>query len=213
MAPVKVKICGVTNLADARAAAKAGADLLGFNFWLRSPRYITPAKAQRIVRQLPKGVAAVGVFVNEPEENVLAIARSVGLDYVQLHGDELPQAVARISRIFPVIKAVRVRESFRPATLSRFRRAKAILLDGFDRKLPGGTGKTFDWTGARRAKRHAKIFLAGGLTPENVAEAIRVASPFAVDTASGVEVRPGKKSANRVKAFIRNAKGLQKKKT
>src|SRR5271170_5008761 len=112
---VKVKICGITNWTDARQACEAGADLLGFNFWPRSSRFITPAKARRIMRRLPKGVAVVGVFVNETEAKTLKIARDVGLDYLQLHGDEAPETVARLQRNFPVIKAIRVRESFRPS--------------------------------------------------------------------------------------------------
>jgi phosphoribosylanthranilate isomerase len=210
MAAVKVKICGVTNWTDARQACEAGADFLGFNFWPRSPRYITPAKARLIVRRLPKGVAAVGVFVDETEAKTLKIARTVGLDYLQLHGDESPDSVARLGRILPVIKAIRVRESFRPSDLARFRSAKAILLDGFDSKMPGGTGKTFQWGGARRAQRYGTIFLAGGLTPENIAEAIGVAKPFAVDACSGVEAKPGKKNAARVQAFLQAVKSTKK---
>jgi phosphoribosylanthranilate isomerase len=209
MPVVKVKICGVTNWTDARQACEAGADFLGFNFWPRSPRYITPAKAHRIVRRLPEGIASVGVFVDETEAKMLKIARAVGLDYLQLHGDESPDSVARLQRIFPVIKAIRVRESFRPAELVPFRRASAILLDGFDGKRPGGTGKTFRWNKARRSQRYGRIFLAGGLTPENIAEAIRAAKPFAVDACSGVESSPGKKNATRVKAFLDAAKKAQ----
>jgi phosphoribosylanthranilate isomerase len=210
MPAVKVKICGVTNWTDARQACEAGADYLGFNFWRRSSRYITPAKARHIVRRLPKGVAAVGVFVNETEAKTLKIARGVGLDFLQLHGDESPESVARLQRNFPVIKAIRVRESFRPSELAEFARAGAILLDGFDRKLRGGTGKTFGWDKARGTQRYAQIFLAGGLTPENVGEAIRVVKPFAVDTCSGVESEPGKKDHASVKAFAVAAKNAQK---
>jgi phosphoribosylanthranilate isomerase len=210
MPAVKVKICGITNWTDARQACEAGADFLGFNFWPRSSRYILPAKARRIVRRLPKGIAAVGVFVNETEGKTLKIARAVGLDYLQLHGDESQDVVTRLQRILPVIKAVRVRESFRPSELTRFASAEAILLDGFDRKLPGGTGKPFEWDKARRSRRCGKIFLAGGLTPENVGEAIRVAKPFAVDTCSGVESMPGKKNHASVKAFVFAAKSAPK---
>jgi phosphoribosylanthranilate isomerase len=210
MPAVKVKICGITNWTDARQACEAGADFLGFNFWPRSSRYISPAKARRIVRRLPKEIAAVGVFVNETEANTLKIARAVGLDYLQLHGDESAEAVAKLQRNFPVIKAVRVRESFRPSELTLFGSAKAILLDGFDRKVPGGTGKTFQWSKARRSQRFGKIFLAGGLTPENIGEAIRVAKPFAVDACSGVESTPGKKNHASVKAFVLAAKNAQK---
>lgn len=203
---MRVKICGITNWTDARRAVESGADFLGFNFYPGSPRYVTPAKARRIVQRLPKGIVAVGVFVNEPEDKMLGIARSVGLDYLQLHGDETPDTVAHLQRELPVIKALRVKRPFRVAQVSRYRRASALLLDGFDRKLRGGTGKTFDWKVARRAKPYGKIFVAGGLAPENVGEAIRIAEPFGVDVSSGVESRPGRKDPARLKAFAHAVK-------
>jgi len=207
---VKVKICGITNWPDARRAVDAGADFLGFNFYSGSPRYVTPAKARRIVRRLPKLIASVGVFVNETEEKLLEIAREVGLDCVQLHGDETPTTVERVSRFLPVIKALRVKKSFRPAKMARFKRARALLLDGFDGAQWGGTGRTFDWRIARRARPGAKLFLAGGITPENVAAAIRTAKPYAVDVCSGVEAKPGKKDPARIKAFMREVRLSQK---
>jgi phosphoribosylanthranilate isomerase len=213
MAKVKVKICGITNWTDARRAVEAGAQFLGFNFYRRSPRYIQPAAARRIIRRLPDGIAAVGVFVNEPEANMLTIARRVGLDYLQLHGDEPPEQVARLKREIPVIKAVRVRDSFRPKQIDSFGRASAILLDGFDARRHGGTGKTFNWNLARGSNGSRRIFLAGGLTPENVAEAIRVARPYAVDVCSGVEARPGRKDPARIVALmwaVKAAEGKQK---
>jgi phosphoribosylanthranilate isomerase len=207
MARPRVKICGITNWTDARRASEAGADFLGFNFYSESPRYISPARAAKIVRRLPEGVAAVGVFVNESEPAILAIAQSVGLDYVQLHGDESPEMVARLAKRVRVIKALRVRKPFRSTELVRFKRASAILLDGFDKKARGGTGKTFDWSVAKRSARGRKIFLAGGLTPENAAEADRSAKPFALDVCSGVEARPGKKDAARLAAFMKAVRG------
>jgi phosphoribosylanthranilate isomerase len=213
MAKVKVKICGITNWTDARRAVEAGAQFLGFNFYRPSPRYIQPAAARRIVRRLPDGIAVVGVFVNEPEANMLAIARRVGLDYLQLHGDEPPEQVARLKREIPVIKAVRVRDSFRPNQLDAFGRASAILLDGFDARRHGGTGRTFNWNLARGSNGLRRIFLAGGLTPENVAEAIRVARPYAVDVCSGVEARPGRKDPARIVELmwaVKGAEGKQK---
>lgn len=198
----RVKICGITNLTDARRAVRAGADALGFNFYLASPRYLTPAKAARIARQLPRGVAKVGIFVNEPANKVRRIARAVRLDFVQLHGDETPQTVAELARHVPVIKALRVRRGFRPATLKRYRRAQACLLDGFSTRLPGGTGTRFNWRIARRAKRHVRIVLSGGLRPENVARAIAQARPAAVDVCSGVEARPGKKDPAKLRALM-----------
>jgi phosphoribosylanthranilate isomerase len=206
----RVKICGITNWTDARRAIDAGADFLGFNFFSGSPRYIEPAKARQIVRRLPKQISAVGVFVNESEEKMIEIARAVGLDRLQLHGDESPAAVRRLSKTFPVIKAVRVRKLFRMSHLARFKHAEALLLDGFDAKQWGGTGKTFDWHIARRVNHGARIFLAGGITPENVDAAIRAANPYAVDVCSGVEAKPGKKDAMLVKAFMRAVKNARK---
>jgi phosphoribosylanthranilate isomerase len=208
---VKVKICGITSWADAKSAIESGADLLGFNFVATSPRYVTPAKARRMVERLPKGISAVGVFVNETEETMLEIARAVGLDQLQLHGDESPAMVARLGQSMPVIKALRVRKPFRVGQLKSYKDASAILLDGFDRSARGGTGKTFDWRIARRAKKYGRIFLAGGLTPENVGEAVRTARPYAIDVSSGVESRPGKKDAAKMKSLVRAVKAATKK--
>jgi phosphoribosylanthranilate isomerase len=211
MARVKVKICGITNWTDARRAVEAGAQFLGFNFYRPSPRYIQVAAARRIIRRLPDGVAAVGVFVNESEANMLAIARRVSLDYLQLHGDEPPEQVARLKREIAVIKAIRVRDSFRPKQLDSFGRASAILLDGFDARRHGGTGRKFNWRLARGSNGSRRIFLAGGLTPENVAEAIRVARPYAVDVCSGVEARPGRKDPARMVALMWAVKAAEAK--
>jgi phosphoribosylanthranilate isomerase len=212
MARVKLKICGITSWADARRACEAGADFLGFNFYLQSPRYIMPGKARKIIRRLPPGVGVVGVFVNESEDKMLEIAGHARLGYLQLHGDETAAAVTRLARALPVIKAVRVRGPFRLAQLARFARAGEILLDGFDRGARGGTGKRFDWDIAKRAKKYGRIFLAGGLTPENVANAIRVAKPYAVDVCSGVESKPGKKDPQKLKQLARAIRGAQKRK-
>lgn len=210
MAKVKVKICGITNWTDAKQAVDVGADFLGFNFYAKSPRYISPTKARRIIRRLPRRIHAVGVFVNESEQRMLDTARTVGLDALQLHGDESPSKVASLRRRLPVIKAVRAGDSFRPEKLANFKRASAILLDGFDRHLRGGTGKTFDWRVARRAKRYGRIFLAGGLTPENIGEAIRTAAPYAVDVCSGVEAKPGKKDPQCVRALMHAVRAARK---
>ena len=207
---VKVKICGITNWTDARTAVEHGADFLGFNFYPKSPRYIAPAAAARIVKRLPKRVKAVGVFVNEPEADVLRIARRVKLHQLQLHGDESPEIVERLQREFPVIKAIQVRGSALSSRLNGFAKADALLLDGFDGKQYGGTGKTFDWQVLRRATLRQNVFLAGGLTAENVAEAIRVGGPYAVDVCGGVEARPGKKEPKRLAAFLHAAKSPTK---
>jgi phosphoribosylanthranilate isomerase len=210
MRNVKIKICGITNWTDARRAVAGGANFLGFNFYRKSPRYVAPAVARRIVQRLPRQVSSVGVFVNEPEETMLSIARQVGLDYLQLHGEESPDTVARLRREISVIKAVRVRGTFRFAQLARFKKASAFLLDGFDARLHGGTGKIFNWKLAKNAGRTRRIFLAGGLTPENAAEAVSIAQPFAIDVCSSIESKPGKKDAARMKALmyaVRPARG------
>jgi phosphoribosylanthranilate isomerase len=207
---VKVKICGITNLKDARQAIEAGATFIGFNFYEGSPRYVTPSAAKRILQSLPKKVKAVGVFVNETENKMLTIVRQIGLSHVQLHGEESPETVARLQRTLPVIKAIQVRKSFSTSELARYKNASAFLLDGFDRHRRGGTGKSFSWDIARHAKRAGHIFLAGGLTPDNIGEAIRAAKPYAVDVCSGVEAKPGKKDLGAVKDFMRAVRAAQK---
>ena len=202
---VRVKICGITNWRDAKLAIDAGAGLLGFNFYRPSPRYISPARARAIVRRLPRHVKAVGVFVNDTPQDVADLATLVGLDWVQLHGDESPDDATRLARLFPVLKAFRVRPGFRVAELAAYRRPARIagfLLDGFRAGLRGGTGRSFDWGVARRAKRYGRIFLAGGLGPENVAQAIRAAQPYAVDICSGIEAAPGRKDPRRLRALM-----------
>jgi phosphoribosylanthranilate isomerase len=206
---VKVKICGITNVRDARAAIEAGADFLGLNFYKGSPRYVSPAVARRIVKAAPRGTSWVGVFVNEQAAHVVEIAREVGLEEVQLHGEELPEAVTELRRAVPVIKAIRVQGALSAATLKRYARANALLLDGFDTSARGGTGKTFDWKIARRAGGKRRIFVAGGLSAENVAEAIRVARPYAVDICSGVESSksPRRKDAKKIAALMAAVRG------
>ncbi len=183
-------------------AIDLGACALGFNFYPPSPRAISPASAWNIIRRLPPFVQAVGVFVNWPPLVVAALARALHLDAVQLHGDESPAQVSDLARTQRVIKGIQVRPGMRLAALSQYPRAQALLLDGFARGLRGGTGRTMDWKFARAARRHGPIILAGGLTPENIAEAIGVAQPYAVDIASGVESRPGRKDATRMRALF-----------
>lgn len=210
-AKVKVKICGITNWADARCACDAGAHFLGFNFYPRSPRYVDPKRARLIVRRLPKNVASVGIFVNELEEGVARIAQLVGLKYVQLHGDETPDFVSRLHRglrAVKIIKAIRVRRAAHVKKAARFTDVSAILLDGFDPRSRGGTGKSFDWPLAACTNGRRHIFLAGGLTPENVAEAIGVVRPYAIDVCSGVESSPGKKDRRKIKDLMRNVNGM-----
>jgi phosphoribosylanthranilate isomerase len=199
---VRVKICGITNWTDARLAVTAGADALGFNFYRQSPRYISPDEARLIATRLPRRVLLVGVFVNAAPEDVLRAARNVDLNLVQLHGEESPADVQELSESFPVIKAFRVRPGFGGERLKRYRGAAAFLLDAFDAQSRGGTGRTFDWSVAKKANKYGAIIVAGGLTPENIAGAIRQAQPFAVDICSGVESRPGRKDPDRLDALM-----------
>ena len=199
---VRVKICGITNWADAKAAIDAGADALGFNFYAKSPRKISIAHAREIIRHMPKNVSAVGVFVNARETEVLRTVRAARLNVIQLHGDESPRAVSRLSQNFPVIKAFRVGQKFRAKALQKYGDAAAFLLDGFDAKTRGGTGRTFDWRKANDAKQFGPVILAGGLKKENVAAAIREVQPFAVDVCSGVEAAPGKKNQKKLRGLM-----------
>ena len=201
---VKVKICGITNLADALGAVEAGADLLGFIFCETSPRHVTVAVAAEIAQQLPSHIVKVGVFVNAPDELVLQAIRACGLNMLQFHGEEKPEDCTKFGVMS--IKAFRVRDAQSLEALHDYP-TDAWLLDTFAERQAGGTGRTFDWDLAVRAQRFGKpIFLAGGLDPANVIEAVRRVRPFAVDVSSGVEASPGKKDPAKVKVFIRSAK-------
>ena len=200
--PTRVKICGITTWEDARLSIDLGASALGFNFYPSSPRAISPAGAWSIIRRLPPFVEAVGVFVNWPPLVVDALAHALRLGSVQLHGAESPGELAELARRHRVIKAVQVKTGFRVGSLAHYFAADSILLDGFARGLHGGTGRTVDWKLARTASRYGRIILAGGLTPENIADAIRAARPFAVDVATGVESRPGRKDPARLRALF-----------
>jgi phosphoribosylanthranilate isomerase len=208
---VKVKVCGITNLEDALAAVEAGADALGFNFYKRSPRYLTPTDARRIISELPPDVLCVGVFVNEDSAaKVARMASEAGVSAVQLHGDESPEYCAELGGQ-RVIKALRVGRDFAPERAAQYR-AESILLDAFSAGARGGTGETCDWELARRTRETvAQLYLAGGLTPENVARAIAAVEPYAVDVCSGVELAPGRKEASRVRAFVSAVRAAEKK--
>lgn len=202
---VQIKICGITNVDDALAVVEAGADTLGFNFYRKSPRYIMPVEARRIVEQLPSRVLCVGVFVNEDADSLRRIVAEAGLGAAQLHGDESPEFCRSLGGML-TIKALRVGEGFEVEEVARFG-TEAILLDAFTTDAFGGTGRTFDWKIARRARELVpRLYLAGGLTPENVSEAVRAVCPFAVDVCSGVETAPGRKSLRLIKKFIEAAR-------
>jgi phosphoribosylanthranilate isomerase len=196
-----IKICGITSVEDARAAVTAGADALGFNFYKPSPRYIAPHAAREIVAQLPDSILSVGVFVNEDSpQHVMNIAREAGITALQLHGDESPDFCRQLDA--QVIKTFAVSDDFDPNVMAQYE-VDAIMLDTKHNKLRGGTGRVFDWSIARAvSKVFPKLYLAGGLGPENVAEAIEMVHPFAVDACSGLEERPGLKNHERVRAFV-----------
>jgi phosphoribosylanthranilate isomerase len=209
---VKVKVCGITNLADALAAIEAGADALGFNFYTRSPRYIAPEEARKIISQLPPAaVLCVGVFVNEESAATVArMATEACVAAVQLHGDESPEYCAELGGR-RVIKALRVGKDFSPERATVYR-AESILLDAYSAHARGGTGETFDWELAQRTREMvAQLYLAGGLTVENVAAAIAAVQPYAVDVCSGVELAPGRKDASRMHAFVSTVRAAEKK--
>ncbi len=199
---VRVKICGVTRLEDALAAARLGADALGFNFWPRSKRFIAPDAAGSIVRALPPGVATFGVFVDPTREHVLAAIAASGVAAVQLHGDEPPELCASLP--LPVVKAIRVTDAHALAQLASYE-VQAFLLDSASPGY-GGSGTVFDWSLATEVARELPVLLAGGLRPDNVAEAVRTVRPLGVDVASGVESAPGVKDPARMELFIRCAK-------
>lgn len=195
---IKLKICGITSLEDARAAIDCGAEFLGFNFYRKSPRYVSPEAARAIIEELPGDVTAVGIFVNEAQpQDVIEILQTSGVQMAQLHGDESPEYCSAVGA-GRVIKALRVGDDFNAREVLNYP-AWAILLDAFDKKLYGGTGKTANWEIAREAAKLVKLFLAGGLSPENIVEAIGAVQPFAIDVNSGVESAPGKKDVGRLK--------------
>lgn len=201
---VRVKICGLTNLNDALAAVQAGADAVGFVLYKESPRSISADQAQEIIRQLPPFVTTVGLFVNQPTHWVRVMAERSGVDALQFQGDETPDYCAAFSQ--RAIKAIRVRDRDSLAAMPEYR-VRAFVLDAYREGEYGGTGETFDWALAVEAKAHGRIILAGGLTPENVAEAIRRVRPFAVDVSSGVEGSvKGTKDHGKIRAFIQAAK-------
>ncbi len=211
MNDVQIKICGITNLHDALISLEAGADLLGFNFYTQSPRFVTTEIVRGIIKQLPKRVTSVGVFVNEDVRVIERTAREAKINVVQLHGDESAEDCRRLMyENLRVMKALRVAENFSPESASEYK-VEAVLLDAFNKNLYGGSGETFDWRLARDVSENVKrVFLAGGLNPRNVAEAIRIAKPFGVDVASGVERTAGVKDMQLVREFIAAVRGVER---
>jgi phosphoribosylanthranilate isomerase len=195
---VRVKICGIKRIEDALAAVEAGAHAIGLNFWRPGRRYVAPEVARVIARALPPFVARVGVFADEDPERIREIAALCGLDALQLHGSESPEFCRQFDR--PVIKAIKVRGLQSVTGLGGYHVA-ALLLDAHVPGEMGGTGRAFDWTLVARAKEAGPVILSGGLTPENVGDAIQAAQPYAVDVASGVET-DGRKDPAKIRAFV-----------
>ena len=207
-----VKICGITTPEDGQLAVSAGADAVGFVFWFMSPRKVDPARAAAIARELPASVLRIGVFVDAPRDEMSRISDDVGLDLLQLHGEEPLEALAGLPR--PALKAVRVGKAFAAEDALRYAsRAAGVVVDTRlpgETQLPGGTGVPFDWSlVSDLAGRVDFLMLAGGLSPENVAEAVRAVRPHAVDVSSGVERMPGRKDPARVRAFVEAARAIE----
>lgn len=202
---MKVKICGITNVDDALSAADLGADALGFIFVTSSPRYITPSAARKIIQALPPFVVPVGVVADMTYHEILEVINQTRIGCVQLHGEEMPERLIQYPT--PVYKSFRVDSGFDPEILRRYK-GSAYLLDTKISGELGGTGQTFDWEIAVKAKKYGRIILAGGLTPGNIIEAARIVQPYAVDVNSGVEERPGKKDHAKLKMLFERLKQM-----
>jgi phosphoribosylanthranilate isomerase len=209
---IKIKICGVTNSQDALWAANLGADYIGLNFYAQSPRKVSPKNAKDIVAQLPPFVQSVGIFVNEDLAVITKTIKASAVKTVQLHGQETPEFCDSVKALgVRVIKAISLSGPLNPEELLPFEsKVDHFLFDTHSAELPGGTGQTFDWTWLQRVTEITKPwFLAGGLTPDNVAEAIRVTHPPAVDVCSGVERLPTRKDYEAMKRFIQAVRAVK----
>ncbi|MCF7956088.1 MAG: phosphoribosylanthranilate isomerase [Phycisphaerae bacterium] len=203
---VKVKICGITNVEDALAAIEMGADLIGFNFYTQSKRYVTPEQAREIIDKLPTFIDTVGIFVNAAGEHVRAVAEMCSFNWVQLHGDETPEYCDALRWISAkVMKAIRVKDAADIERANTFY-TDAILLDAFHPDEYGGTGEKFDWNLVRRLQ--TRVFLAGGITPENAVEAVEVGA-YGIDICSGIESSPGKKDHEKMQKLFDNIKHVR----
>lgn len=202
---MRVKICGITNSEDAQAAVEYGADALGFVFG-KSSRQVTKEQARDIIAELPPFVSPVGVFVDEKADTIKEVCDFCGIYTVQLHGNESPLYLNDLDR-YKIIKAFRIKDAEDLKPLENYK-PHAFLLDSYVKGVMGGTGITFNWDIAGQAHKYGAIILSGGLTPDNVREAIRIVKPYAVDVSSGVEASPGKKNTSLLKRFIVNAKEL-----
>lgn len=197
-----VKVCCITRVEDAQQAVESGASALGFIFWPRSPRYVTPQQVRDIVAAIPTGVATVGVFVDADADDIRRAADISGINTVQLNDESTPDVVARIG--LPVLRAVTLAGSER--VVAEWPADVTLLLDAHDPVRRGGTGMTVDWQQAANLARRRRLVLAGGLRPSNVAEAIAIVRPYGVDVCSGVESAPGVKDGGKIAAFMANAR-------
>jgi len=203
---VKVKICGITNYQDATAAVDMGADLLGFNFYPKSPRYMAPAKAVEIINKLPAFIDLAGVFVNESIEKIHETKNFCQLDWLQLHGDESPEFCKQfLSHSVKIMKAIRVKDQKDIERAESFF-TDAILLDAFDPEKYGGTGLTFDWNIVGHIGK--RIFLSGGINPDNAVAAVEL-GVYGIDVCSGIETEPGKKDHKKMKKLFENIRHLR----
>jgi phosphoribosylanthranilate isomerase len=201
----KIKICGITNKPDAVAASELGVDMLGFVFYNKSKRYITPALAEDVINEIPPFIARVGVFVDETKENVVKAAEDAGLDMLQFHGNETPGYCASFMPDYKVIKAFRLRSKDDLKKVNSYD-TDYYLFDTYDSDCAGGTGKRFDWSLLKDFELLKPVILSGGLNPDNVKRAIEEVAPFAVDASSGIESAPGKKDIRPLKNFIENVR-------
>ena len=202
MTPVQIKICGVTTVKDARACGELGAHMIGLNFYPESPRFIELERARQILEAIPRGVQAVGVFVDSTAEEVRSVASTAGVQCVQLHGDFSPESCAELAGEFRVIRALCTDALFQPEQASLFPECD-VLVDAHHPNLRGGTGLTCDWPAARATLSFARfLILSGGLNAQNVAQAIATVTPHAVDVCSGVETAPGEKDYRAIENFI-----------
>ena len=201
-APIQIKICGVTNATDAQACVQLGADMIGFNFYHKSPRYIEPAIVRKIIDALPPETCAVGVFVDADPAEVREIAQTAGVRCVQLHGNATRELCSALARDFRVIRALSNHAQFDPQDAAEFPGCD-VLIDSYHPELRGGTGQVCDWSAARASMRYTRfLILSGGLNPRNVSSAIAAVMPHAVDVCSGVESRPGVKDHSALEQFI-----------
>ncbi|MDG5816268.1 phosphoribosylanthranilate isomerase [Chitinispirillales bacterium ANBcel5] len=205
---IKVKFCGITRYEDAKIAVNLGANALGFIFYPSSPRYVHPAQALKIIKQLPPFISKVGVFVNEEIDTVRRIVKEFGIDAVQLHGSETPEYCNSLCTV-PVIKSFSVQPDSDVTPLSNYD-VSAFLLDTWDPECHGGSGKTFDWSIAKNACNcYQNVILAGGLGPSNIAEAVLAVEPYAVDVNSGVEISPGVKNPVKMREVMKTIRSLK----